>query len=159
MENQQETDWNKIAARIDWKKPKNCEICGGKMDYVSVGEYRCKVCGHVVLDDYGKVRKFLEKNGPSPSIVIAKETGVELEIIEFFLRKGRLEITENSEHFVKCEKCGCDIRYGRFCPECTKKMAGGIQAIFNEDMGERPKKKDSGEQKGKLHFIKSDHPK
>lgn len=123
-----------------------CRKCGGKLAFKGAGLYICEECQEEFLDDFGKVRAFVEENGPKPAHDIAIATGVRLHDIQEFLKAGRLEIPENSEIFIKCNKCGCDIRYGRFCPECAAKLAGGIkQAFLAGEIGERPKKR------GKMH--------
>ena len=75
-------------------------------------------------------------------------------LIEHFLKKGRLEIPEGSDFYITCEKCGCHIRYGRYCPECTLKTVTGLKSLFHEDMGERPKSHIHTSNKGKMHFFK-----
>lgn len=105
------------------------------------------------MDDYGKVKQFLEENGPSPALVVSRATGVKPEIIKLFLIKGRVEIPEGSQYYLKCEKCACSIRYGRYCPQCVKEMAGSIQAVFNEEVGERPKHELNPEMQGKMHYF------
>lgn len=132
-------------------KPVVCEKCNGKMFYVHGGLYRCEKCGHEILDDFGKVKQFLESNGPTSVFAISQATGVDMEIIEIFLRQGRVEIPEGSKYYISCEKCGCSIRYGRFCPECVRELAGGIKSAFLADMGERPKHDNS--MHGKVHFL------
>lgn len=145
---------NELERIIIDNKPIICEKCQGKLFFVGGGRYKCNNCGYEVLDDFGKVKEFLEENGPSPSMVISEKTGVRQDIIDMFLKKGRLEIPEGSPCYIKCEKCGCSIRYGRFCPECIQKLAGGIKVIFNEDMGERPKREIKSDMSGKMHFMK-----
>lgn len=135
-------------------KPTICEKCGGKLYYDAMGRYRCGDCKNEVLDDFGKVKVFLDENGPTPIPIIAEKTGVREDLLSIFLRKGRLEIPEGSKIYIKCEKCGCSIRYGRFCPECTGQLAGEIKAVFNEEMGERPKKEPEGEDGGaRMRFM------
>lgn len=129
------------------KKPSKCPECGEKLIFEGGGSYRCQKCETVVLDNFGKIKKYLDENGAASCITIARATGVRREIIEQMLKEGRLEIPDSSEYFIKCERCGCDIRYGRFCPECINKLAGGIKAIFNESVGEKPK------QPGKMRFL------
>lgn len=131
-------------------KPVECELCKGKMYYVHSGMYRCKKCGHEVLDDFGKVRNFLESNGPAPALTISAATGVSTEIIEAFLRQGRVEIPDGSKYYISCERCGCSIRFGRFCPECVRELAGGIKSAFCAEMGERPTRENMS---GKMHFL------
>ena len=135
------------------RKPEICELCGGKMFYMGSGTYQCEDCHNIVMDDFGKVKAFLEENGASPAVVISESTGVPLDIINIYLRTGRLEIPEGSKYFINCERCGCSIRYGRFCPECAKILAGGIKAVFNADVGEKPKIKPKSDMAGQMHFI------
>ncbi len=130
-------------------KPIECEQCRGKVIYVGGGRYRCEVCGSESLDDFGKVKEYLEKHGPTPALIVSEATGVYPEIIEMFLKKGKLEIPEGSRYYLKCEKCGCSIRYGRFCPSCVNDLAGSIRAMFYEDIGERPKY----EMTGRMHYL------
>ena len=110
-------------------KPVVCELCGGKMFYVHGGMYRCGTCEHEVLDDFGKVKTFLELNGPTPALTILAVTGVSTEVIELFLRQGRVEIPEGSKYYIKCQRCRCSIRYGRFRPECVQELANGLMRV------------------------------
>lgn len=142
----------KLERMIIQNRPVHCDECGGKMYYLSGGEYECRECGCREYDDFGKVRTFLGEHGPSPAPVIAAATGVKTEVIKHFLKKGRLEIPEGSKYFLQCERCGCAIRYGRFCPECMKELTGGLRAAFHEDVGERPK--GHPRTTGQYHFIK-----
>ncbi|MGN0482123.1 MAG: TFIIB-type zinc ribbon-containing protein [Lachnospiraceae bacterium] len=81
-----------LGLRLSRRHPRVCPECGGKMIYKNLGEYVCEGCGKMLLDDYGKVRKYLDENGPSTSIEISEETGVKRSVIEEFLRTGRLEV-------------------------------------------------------------------
>ncbi len=134
-------------------KPVRCSECNGKMFYVGGGRYECETCGHIALDDFGKVKEFLEEHGPSPAVVISAATGVSQEVIDGFLKKGRVEIPEGSPYYLKCEKCGCSIRYGRFCADCAAQAVGKVKAIFNEEVGEKPKYELKSEKNGKIHFL------
>lgn len=120
-------------------RPISCSRCKGKLFYIGSGKYKCERCEYEVMDDFGKVKAFLEENGPCAAVIIADSTGVRIDVIEYFLKKGRLEILENSDFYLQCEKCGCAIRYGRYCPQCAKSLLGGIKAVFHEDVGECPK--------------------
>ena len=70
--------------------PVTCEKCGGAMKYHGTGIYKCELCGNEAMDDFGKVKVYLDEHGPTSAITIAKETGVHRDIIDNFLRKGRL---------------------------------------------------------------------
>ncbi len=126
-----------------------CKHCGGKLTYLYSGTYKCDDCGLEDMDDFGKIKKYIEENGPSPGIIISRATGVSMSVINDYLRQGRVEIPDGSPHYIKCEKCGTDIRYGRFCPSCAGELAGEIKkAFYNEAVGEKPK-----EIKGKMRFF------
>lgn len=128
-----------------------CPKCGAEYEYISMGEYRCPKCGNTDKDDYGKVRDFIEENGPSSALTIAQGTSVPVLKIKQFLRQGRIEIPDGSSSYIKCEKCGeADIRFGRFCPECARELAKGLEGAFKvEDVGEVPKHNNSP----KMHFL------
>lgn len=145
-----------LKEQVMENRPVKCEKCGGKLFYAGGGMYSCEECEHTMFDDFGKVKLYLEEHGPTPLAIIAEDTKIEPKVIEYFLRKGRVEIIEGSQYYIDCEKCGCAIRYGRFCPECTRQLAGGIKAVFNEEMGERPKKRGEGDMKGMMHFLSRD---
>lgn len=146
---------NDLEKLLIGNKPVVCEKCKGKLFYKGGGRYECSSCDAFVLDDFGKIKAFLEENGPTPMLVIAQATGVQYEVVEQFLKKGRLEIPEGSKYYLGCEKCGCSIRYGKYCPDCIREVAGGIKAVFHEDVGERPKHMYNAEMAGKMHFLGS----
>lgn len=133
----------------------HCEVCGDKLYYLDSGRYECRSCGTIVMDDFGKVKAYLDECGSAPAAVISQVTGVKPEVIEYFLKKGRVEIAEGSKYYLKCKRCGCSIRYGSMCEECGSKLAGNMRAMFNEDVGERPKRDVNPDLKGKVHHRRS----
>lgn len=129
---------NKGVKKIE--KIKFCPSCGEPMRYMFGEVFKCQVCGRSELSDFGKVREFLEKAGPQPAVVISRETGVQLNVIDKFLKEGRVEIPDGSDVYIKCQSCGTDIRYGRFCPECMMKMTKNLgQAMLAPEVGEKPR--------------------
>ncbi len=137
---------------LNWEvKPTICSRCGTELRYRSHGEYICDHCGNVERDDFGKVRHFIELNGPTPAILISEGTGVAIDIINRFLRQGRVEIPEGSDMYIKCENCGTDIRFGRYCPACAAKLTKKLQGAF--EAGEVPKSKVKSEDDSKMHFL------
>lgn len=98
--------------------PTYCEKCGGVMVFKGVGEYKCEDCGYLDYDDYGKARNYIEKHPGATSAEVSMETGVSQKAIRDMLREERLEIAPNSNIFLRCEICGADIRFGRYCQKC-----------------------------------------
>lgn len=156
MEKEDKLEERKLQFRgkmqgASYKKKIKCPDCEASMIYIYGEMYECPDCGCRSLSDFGKVKKFLEDKGPQSAIVISDATGVSVEIINEFLRDGRVEIPDGSEQYIKCQKCGADIRYGRFCPDCIKKISGNIsKALWTPEAGEKPKKKNID---GKMHFL------
>lgn len=139
--------------QITWEeKPTICRLCGGTLEFKGRGEYVCSKCGHMERDDFGKVRHFLEENGPTPAILINEATGVPIDKINAYLKQGRVEIPDGSGVYIKCEKCQTDIRYGRFCPACALKLTKELHgALTAADVGEVPRHKNNME--GKMRFL------
>ena len=138
---------------VEMKKVERCELCHNRMQYVGGGKYRCISCGREMLDDFGKVKSFLDEYGPTPQAVVSQQTGVSIEKIDSCLKKGMVEISNGSRFYLNCEKCGCEIRYGRYCSECaTAEMRKGYQTSY-QDIGERPKQINGTEMTGKMHFL------
>lgn len=132
-------------------RPFRCEKCNGKLFHIGAGKYECEKCKTVIMDDFGKVKDYLDKNGPASAPIISENTGVSIETINIFLRQGRVEITENSNFFIECEKCGCSIRSGRFCIDCARELSKGLQKIMFNEIGDKPKHKQ--EMQGEMHFL------
>ncbi len=122
-------------------RPTVCEKdkCDGKMIYEGNGEYICKKCGGRQLDDFGKIRKCLEKQPGLSAAELSERTGVGIEIISMFLKDGRMSIPEGSALFIRCERCGCALRHGRYCIDCTREIAYQLKGAFYENVGEKPK--------------------
>jgi len=133
------TEKNDLEKLLVNKKPEICMNCKRKLTYKGAGRYVCEHCSEEVLDDFGKIKRFLDANGPSPAITIAKATGVDREVINYYLRKGRVEIPEGSKFYLRCERCGCNIRYGRYCPDCVRDTTGEHRKRMFDEVGERPK--------------------
>lgn len=74
------------------KQPTVCPDCGVNYEYMGGGHYQCKKCGKEDVDDFGKVKDYLEANGPTSMFTIEKETGVKRDIMRELLSQGRLEI-------------------------------------------------------------------
>lgn len=125
-----------LKTQLIRNRKRTCPECGERLQYLAMGDFKCPKCGHTEQDDYGKVRSFLDANGPQPATVIEEETGVPRPVIDDFLRKGRLEINENSPVFLRCELCGKDIKYGRICAACAKNKVSKMKGYLVDEVGE-----------------------
>lgn len=100
--------------------PVDCQFCGGKVEKIGRGIYRCKECEKENYDYFQTVRLYLERFGATPALIIEKETGVPRKAIEQFLRQEYLEIPRQSPIRMSCENCGAPIRTGYLCDQCKK---------------------------------------
>lgn len=112
-----------------------CPNCDILMKYKHVGLFVCEKCGAEQLNDFGKVKKYLNEHGPTNAIELAANTGVRRSRIGEFLRLGKVEIPEGSATFIHCKSCGTAIRFGNYCANCvhTKNIQGAY-------IGDTPKK-------------------
>ncbi len=144
-----EEKWKKAEGLTHYKK---CPDCGIRMKYIYGEMFECPACGKHLLSDFGLVRQYLDEHGPQPAITISSATGVPVAEIDDYLREGRVEIPDGSPIYIKCQSCGTDIRYGRYCPECALKMTKAIgKAMYVGEMGEKPTRK--AEMAGKMHLM------
>lgn len=148
MDSQKDFEWLLSENRIE-----KCALCHNKMKYIGGGKYSCVYCGCEALDDFGKIKQFLDENGPATAAMISRETGVEIKVIDMYLKKGRVEIPDGSRYYLSCESCGCNIKCGRYCPDCIRKTANDIRDIFYEDMGDKPKLELNPEMAGKMRYF------
>ena len=119
------------------------------MNYIYGEMFQCPACGRKERTDFGKVREFLEIAGPQPAVIISEETGVPLKVIDKFLREGRVEIPDGSPVYIRCQGCGTDIRYGRFCPDCMLRLSKSLQhAMLAPEVGEKPRTNS-----GRMHTL------
>lgn len=105
-----------------------CPECNQLMKYKFAGKYVCEKCGTEQLNDFGKIKKYLDENGPTNAIELSAQTGVRRSKIGEYLRLGRIEIPENSSVFIHCKSCGVSIRYGNYCANCVHSK--NIQGAF-----------------------------
>ena len=141
-------DWNDTKFLMQVKCPK----CNSNCVEDDSQTYICSRCAYEEPTDYGKVRTYLEENGNSSAMEIARGTGIAVGKINAFLRSGRLEIPENSEVYISCKRCGTDIRYGKYCPECAAELKKELQEAFDiGSVGAVPKK-----QVAKMQFLDRD---
>lgn len=111
-------------------EPDRCDDCGGEVDYIGLGEYKCRNCGKHLYDDYGKVRKYVEEFKGASRIEIAEFTGVDKEFIDLLIEEGTLVYEKESIKQRRCAKCGNIISRGRYCRSCMISTLSDIEGAF-----------------------------
>jgi uncharacterized metal-binding protein YceD (DUF177 family) len=83
------------------------------------------------------------KNGivKSSINIVSEETGVEKKVIIEFIKNDRL-IAEDLEIDVtiKCQRCGTEIKHGKYCDSCVTKMKDEIESLTKKDKKEIKKR-------------------
>ncbi len=104
---------------------KNCRRCRKIFMYVT-GAQICEACRKLEDEEFEKVRTFV-RNFPGATMQeVSQETGVPTQLIYRFLKDGRLEVAESSPIALQCENCGVRIKSGRFCLNCSRKLANDM---------------------------------
>ncbi len=125
-----------------------CQGCKVLFQYPGFGAKLCPECRKKEEEMFEKVRIYLNEHGPANYYTISEATGINEETIKQWLKDGRLEVPEDSEIYIKCERCGCDIRSGRYCPSCAAELTKEFKGLYSGAIGERPKT-----QNGKMRFL------
>lgn len=104
---------------------KNCRKCR-KIFMYSSGPQICEACKKAEEDEFEKVRVFVRDYPGATVQEVSRETEVAVQTIHRFLKEGRLEVSESSPIALQCENCGARIKSGRFCIECSKRLANDM---------------------------------
>ncbi|MCR5357346.1 MAG: hypothetical protein K6E63_08065 [Lachnospiraceae bacterium] len=118
--------------------PVRCTECEGQLKYRGLGQYVCTDCGNIEMDDYGKVRYYLEKHPGANQRDVSIATGVPAARIRQLLLDERIEITAASGLFLNCEMCGKAIRSGVRCPECEQKYQNKLEQERRANKAKNP---------------------
>ena len=111
----------------------------------------CLKCRKEDEEDFQKVKEYLDENPGADISEVTQETEVDSKKIIEFLKQGRLEIKDEDNLLLSCERCGASIKTGRFCEKCIVQM----QKEFKESIGggRDPKDLKNGSAKEKIKII------
>lgn len=128
---------------------RNCSRCGQIYSYD--GFKICLKCRRKDEEDFKSIKKYIDLNPGAAISEVSEETEVDTKKIIEFLRQGRLEIKDENNLLLPCEKCGEPIKTGRFCEKCTAEM----QREFKRSIGggKDPKKMQTGRVTEKIRIT------
>jgi len=107
---------------------RNCTRCGKIYQYD--GFKICPSCIREDEEDFLKVREYLYEYPGANLQEVHEATGVSISKIIDFLRQGRLEVAEESNILLQCEKCGASIKTGRYCQKCTTEIQRELGSAY-----------------------------
>lgn len=105
---------------------RNCRRCGRMYNYIG-GPPICQDCKNADEEVFKKVKDYLYDNPGATLSQVALDLEVSVEKIKMFLKEGRLEITDDSNIVLECERCGKSIKTGRFCRDCQNEVSGDLE--------------------------------
>jgi flagellar operon protein (TIGR03826 family) len=105
---------------------RNCRRCGRMYNYLG-GPPICIDCKNADEEVFKKVKDYLYDNPGATLSQVAMDLDVSVEKIKMFLKEGRLEITDDSNIVLECERCGKSIKTGRFCKECQNQVSDDLE--------------------------------
>jgi len=108
---------------------RNCSRCGSI--YAYDGFNICLKCRREDEEDFKKIKEYLDEYPGANISEVESETGVNSKKIIEFLKQGRLEVGDEANVILSCERCGAAIKTGRFCEKCTIEM----QKEFKQSIG------------------------
>lgn len=132
---------------------RSCKYCGAMFRYYGFGYGYCERCTPIDEEMFHRVKDYIWEHGTASAAEVSSAVGVSIKQIDQYLRDSRLEIPEDSPIFIRCEVCGTEIRYGRFCQECASRVTKDMRKAFKAEsfeIGEKPKKS------GKMHYLGKD---
>ncbi|WP_099190238.1 flagellar protein [Tepidibacter mesophilus] len=119
----------------------NCKECG-RMFGSENGELYCSKCRVDDNADFKKVREYLYDNPGASVQEVAEGTGVSETLIIKFLKQERIEIIEDGNSILSCERCSKSIKTGRYCEVCKaeikKELTQAVKSL-NEGKGSKVK--------------------
>lgn len=130
----------------------NCKGCGRLFN--QMGNTRlCPQCLQGLEEKFQEVKKYLEEN-PNASIdAVSQDNEVSVKQIKQWVREERLIFAEGSTVGIECEKCGTQIRTGRYCDNCKYKITNNLMSALDRPKGIEPKA--NSHDRDRMHFLQN----
>lgn len=134
---------------------KNCARCGKIFNYIT-GAPLCFICKEQDEKDYKKVKEFLYKYPGATMPEVSEAVDVSVSKIKRFLKEGRLEVKENSNLFLQCERCAVPIKSGQYCDKCVYEIENEIKDLKTNANRRLREKIDDGRKSAKMRYLNRD---
>lgn len=111
---------------------RNCNKCG--KIFASSGSLLCSECFETEEEQFQIVKKYLSGHRGASATKVSKETGVPVEVVTEFVRRGHLVGTgfENNND-ARCAICKNPVARGRICTECQRALSGSQLGSLDSD--------------------------
>ena len=130
---------------------KSCKMCKKLFNYLG-GQPICPACQKKLEDKFQEVKTFIEEHDGASMDEVAKECEAPKNQIKKWIQEERLMIKEGSTGIVlNCENCGAPILTGRYCENCKRQVADGLDSLIKKPTVTAPKKK--VKEKERMRFL------
>lgn len=135
---------------------RNCKKCGKIFNYTT-GQPICSHCKKDLEVKFKDVRQFIRRNSDASIQMIAEECDVEVKQIKQWIKEEKLSFSKDSTIGIECEKCGANIKTGRFCETCKADTLSNLNSVRKPKNSEPIEKTPEKENKSSgMHFIHKD---
>lgn len=131
---------------------RNCRKCGRIFNYVA-GPHICPACREAMEEDFQRVKAYIRDNNGATITQVAEDCEVEISQIQQWLREERLSLSEESGILLQCESCGAAITSGRYCDECRRKLATGLNNAVRPPQQKAPEPEKRQRDSDKMRFL------
>lgn len=133
----------------------NCKKCGRA--FMNDGNAYCKRCRGDSEDEYKIVKEYVYDNPGATILEVHEATGVAEKRILQYLREGRLEIVDDTNFVLDCQRCGVSIKSGKYCDKCSHEMAMELRSAITPKKKEEPAKSADSKKSQRMHVDVSRH--
>lgn len=109
---------------------RNCPVCNAFFNYTALREV-CHNCAQKEENLYQEVYRFLRKRENRAANVerIVEATGVELDLLYKWVRKGRLHPAMFPNLGYPCDNCGKITNLGKLCEKCQNELKSKLNTL------------------------------
>lgn len=111
----------------------NCKSCGKIFNATLASSKICPDCKNKDTENFKKVKDYLYKNKGASIPMTSEETGVTVKDIMRYLREDRLEVADNANIGIPCERCGVNMKSGKYCLKCISEMESILKGSVKQD--------------------------
>ena len=135
---------------------KNCKKCGRIFNYAT-GQVICAQCKKDLEIKFKDTRQYIRRNPQASIQIVAEECKVDVKQIKEWIREERLSFSKDSDIGIECEKCGTNIKTGRYCDACKADTLTDLNSVRRPQNGQPIDKVPEPEKKGTgMHFMNKD---
>lgn len=102
---------------------KNCEVCHRLFSHST--RTLCQECYDKAQKSFQAVKDYLREHPGATVAEVAKETGVDVDLIYEYISEGRLDVVPR-DAVLHCSICGTQIKIGRVCTKCREELRSTI---------------------------------